>query len=320
MRLRLNNRTLILTMIGALLIGCGLSYFVAMTEDTRYEMTEWIKERWRADYDILVRPTVEQLGAIDRLERDQDMLEANYLSSVAGGITVAQLESIRGIPGVEVAAPVAMCGSASFWQGIPLDYVPQEPGLYRIEAQRTYLGGAAPLVLREARYYAVGEQFYEIPGLVGRMSPGNPMKWGESIFITLAAIDPSAESQLVGLDKAIDGQCLPQEYRPSTCRGSHSRVYLTIPVLVRSTPTTMFEHRLEVSRLWFTELPDLEYDDRAAESWRAWFDELPGELLAETVITERDAHRSLPAWVTGGGQLCLCQRPARAAEFLLVGI
>ena len=38
------------------------------------------------------------------------MVRDNYLSGLFGGISLAQYEEVRGIPGVQVAAPVANIG------------------------------------------------------------------------------------------------------------------------------------------------------------------------------------------------------------------
>ena len=57
-------------------------------------------------YDILVRPK----GSRTALETQTDTVQPNFLSGIYGGITMAQYHQIARIPGVQVAAPIAMVG------------------------------------------------------------------------------------------------------------------------------------------------------------------------------------------------------------------
>ncbi len=65
-----------------------------------------VESNFRTAYDILVRPA----GSTTGLEDDQGLVQANYLSGVFGGISRQQYELIRGLDGVEVAAPIANVG------------------------------------------------------------------------------------------------------------------------------------------------------------------------------------------------------------------
>jgi putative ABC transport system permease protein len=57
-------------------------------------------------YDILVRPK----GTRTALESRTGTIQPNFLSGLYGGITMAQYRQIAQIPGVQVAAPIAMVG------------------------------------------------------------------------------------------------------------------------------------------------------------------------------------------------------------------
>jgi len=65
-----------------------------------------IAKNFRAAYDILVRPK----DSFTPLEREKGLVRENYLSGIFGGITLRQWREILGIPGVEVAAPIANVG------------------------------------------------------------------------------------------------------------------------------------------------------------------------------------------------------------------
>src|SRR5262249_45274822 len=60
----------------------------------------------RSAYDILVRPA----GSRTSLENSTELVQSSYLANTPSGITMAQYDRIRSMPGVDVAAPVAVIG------------------------------------------------------------------------------------------------------------------------------------------------------------------------------------------------------------------
>ncbi|MEV6494641.1 FtsX-like permease family protein, partial [Actinoplanes sp. NPDC051633] len=68
--------------------------------------TGTVAANYRAAYDVLVRPQGARAGA----ETEQGLVRPNYLTGVYGGITTAQLDRVRRVANVEVAAPIAMLG------------------------------------------------------------------------------------------------------------------------------------------------------------------------------------------------------------------
>ena len=60
----------------------------------------------RAAYDLLVRPA----GSVSAAERRGGLVSSTAMSSIDGGITLAQWHEIEQIPGVSAAAPVAVVG------------------------------------------------------------------------------------------------------------------------------------------------------------------------------------------------------------------
>lgn len=65
-----------------------------------------LARNFRGAYDILVRPR----GVETSIERSEGLVRDNYLSGIFGGITLAQYHEISRLPGVAVAAPIAMIG------------------------------------------------------------------------------------------------------------------------------------------------------------------------------------------------------------------
>jgi hypothetical protein len=98
----------------------AVSSFVVLTgtvERQRLEVTQLVEANARGAYDILVRPK----GSTSEIEASQQIVREDYLSGVYGGITLDQVKEIRDVPGVEVAAPIAMLGVTWLRRRVPLD-------------------------------------------------------------------------------------------------------------------------------------------------------------------------------------------------------
>ncbi|MFD7550712.1 ABC transporter permease [Streptomyces sp. NPDC059816] len=105
----------------ALLAGIlvAVSSFVvltATTESSKLTVTGTIAKS-RVPYDLLVRPK----GSAQELEKAEGLIRPNSLSDVYGGITTDQLATVREVPGVDVAAPLAMLGHTSEPGGVAID-------------------------------------------------------------------------------------------------------------------------------------------------------------------------------------------------------
>ncbi len=92
---------------GLFLIGAGTALFLAFGVGWRDTAQADLSKYWRTAYDILVQPS--QNSPIPKQEGER-LLEPNFLSGQDGGITLEQYESIQTIPGVDIAAPIAMIG------------------------------------------------------------------------------------------------------------------------------------------------------------------------------------------------------------------
>src|SRR5918912_4189919 len=102
-----------------------------------------VTTNYRTAYDILVRPT----GSRTPLEEQQGLVRDNYLSGLFGGITLAQLRTIRSIRYVDVAAPIANIGFVLFpaQTRVPLDGVVDRAPfqVYRIRYANVEQGGTS---------------------------------------------------------------------------------------------------------------------------------------------------------------------------------
>lgn len=97
------------SLAAVLAITIAVASFVVLTgtvQAQQLRVTEQVASNFRSTYDLLVRPR----GAAGAVERAEGVVRPNFLSGQYGGISLDQVEQISAVPGVEVAAPVAVLG------------------------------------------------------------------------------------------------------------------------------------------------------------------------------------------------------------------
>ena len=109
----------------------GFLLLAGTARTTQAQLTGDIGQAWDTPYDILVRPA----GTQTTLEAQEGLVRPNFISGIGGGITDEQLQAIRQIPDVSVAAPIAVVGFVQWPAGFPLDL-------------RSFVGGGSVTVLR----------------------------------------------------------------------------------------------------------------------------------------------------------------------------
>ncbi|GIJ67141.1 ABC transporter permease [Virgisporangium ochraceum] len=102
---------------GVLVATTGFVVLTGATDTSRLEVTGSVGRETRAAYDILVRPK----GARTPLEARQRLVRPNYLSGQFGGLTFDDWAKVRDVPGVGVAAPIAMIGYSTMSLHVPVD-------------------------------------------------------------------------------------------------------------------------------------------------------------------------------------------------------
>jgi putative ABC transport system permease protein len=101
-------------------VWLAVTAFVVLTgstETSALRATATVNANFRSSYDILVRPT----GSQTAMERKTGQVRPNYLSGIFGGITREQVSTIEEVPGVTVAAPIAMLGQILQTVEYPVD-------------------------------------------------------------------------------------------------------------------------------------------------------------------------------------------------------
>jgi putative ABC transport system permease protein len=92
--------------VGVLVAATAFTVLTAASRTAQARTVGKVSANFRPAYDILVRPK----GARSAVESKTGTVAPDFLSGIYGGITMAQWHQIEQIPGVEVAAPIAMVG------------------------------------------------------------------------------------------------------------------------------------------------------------------------------------------------------------------
>ena len=315
----------VLVILGLLVVGIGLALFVSTSRTSTQLTAGELQRYWRTSYDLLVRPP----RTATATEQEYGLVRANYLSGLYGGISIEQYETIRNLPDIEVAAPIAMVGYLSadphFVAGL------LEPGhLYRSTRTITATDNVREYVTKSVRYFwmeppsvsRVGDNIYigttpagdreateelrklEGAGLQVNKSGRVSYSWGGHSLFLLAGIDPEQEAKLIGFDDALlKGQFFGPENEvqqedlggtmelrfPSGEVESYSYRYL-IPLLINSHVYAQAQAQFTISRL---QAPDREtVFSNTLQSGRAYLDALPlEEQLASREMGLEEAYR-----------------------------
>ncbi|MBU0704239.1 MAG: FtsX-like permease family protein, partial [Chloroflexi bacterium] len=208
----------LLLLLGVLVVSGAFGLLTSAAETVQVIVDEDLAKYWRTTYDILVRPP----GTRSAIEEKYGLVQANHLSGIPGGITFEQYAAIESIPGVEVAAPIAMLSyfDMNIWFGFERQTPRiEEPGFYRVDVTLTVDDGLQQHQVTLRRYLFLPSEsiplsWEERVDLSARrltvMSPEEldettrlvaPLRYG--LPILLAAIDPEQEAALVGLDEAV---------------------------------------------------------------------------------------------------------------------
>ena len=104
---------------GVLVAAAAFTVLTAASRTAQVRTTGTVSANFAPAYDILVRPK----GARTAQENQTGTVQPDFLSGIYGGITMAQYHQIQQIPGIQVAAPIAMVGytqlEAAVWEPVP---------------------------------------------------------------------------------------------------------------------------------------------------------------------------------------------------------
>lgn len=245
-----------------------------------------VQSQWRAAYDLIVVPADVDLS-VD--VGGTAVLQANFVSSLPNGITLDQWRTIKALPGVDVAAPIANIGYFSRSQNY---YRIRDvtPGIYSVDRTVWWNSGVDRRLAGQARTDPLPDRVdagcEEDPPVVVAERGGNiaepaqldtlvtgfgvglpgllehPAEWrcqglDPGGVFTVFGIDPDEEQRLVGLDGAVfDGRPLrpamglqPVDY--VLVRDGKSYKVQDLPLLLADEEWVDSDFRVRVSR-WAT--------------------------------------------------------------------
>ncbi len=283
--------------LGLLAVTAGVLLVAAASQTTVIAADQELRRYWRGFYDILVRPA----GSRSPIEEKHGLVEANHLSGIWGGITFQQYEAIKSIPGIEVAAPIAMIGYVDGWApGEPIG-LPPEQGVYVLEQTVTVNDGArsftpAGFPRSSYMYYDPKQPFDPLLDNEIRREMGISLRdrydasaYGGVLFpFLMAGIDPPAEAALVGLDRSVvQGRYLRADelLEPRFARSSD----INLPILINSATYVDLLHRADLKRVL---LPPNEstLDDVRAKGGISYLESLPRDPVGSTEMDGQEIY------------------------------
>src|ERR1700733_10203838 len=113
-QLRFRPVRLLAVLAGMLLATTAFTVLTAASRTAQLRTTGTVSAHFVPAYDILVRPK----GARTALETRTGTVQPSFLSGIYGGITMGQYRQIQQIPGVQVAAPIAMVGYSLLYSNL----------------------------------------------------------------------------------------------------------------------------------------------------------------------------------------------------------
>lgn len=192
----------VLLLAGILIISSGLGVLASLSETNRGTVENVVEKRWYTSYDILVRPPGSQ-----SITEENGLIEPNTLSGIDGGIGMEQYKKILDIPGVDIAAPLAVLGYSGLdmnLQGLD-DF--REKGIYRATIKQEFHDGAKNQARSHSFYFLRGPWVPPVDSQSGYVSDYGVIDYRGDInvgqYALLVGIDPIQEARLVGLDKAM---------------------------------------------------------------------------------------------------------------------
>jgi len=110
-------------MLAILIAAGGFTVLTASSAASRLQTVGTVNAHALPAYDVLVRPK----GTRSALEKSQDLVQPGFLTGIYGGITLDQWRKIKALPGIKVAAPVAMVGYVVPQLLLPINMRPALP-------------------------------------------------------------------------------------------------------------------------------------------------------------------------------------------------
>lgn len=296
-----NINRFILLLIGTILISGGLISLIAISESNKGTIINSLEEKWTASYDIIVRPK----GNESATEKDNYM-DPNYLSGLSGGISFKELDVIKDIDGVDIAAPISIIGYTTVHPIIE-NFQLKQDGIYRLQHKFVENDGIRNYKIDINTYHAINldteiDSFEAANKYDLLIENQEVIPLRGDFTILLAAIDPQAEARLVGLDQAIVKNNNSRYFQSSDSFDSYIHEGIgaevtKLPILLSMTPSVDYTYTFNIEKLKVpidspnkvkTFLKDIEL-----EGGRNYLDKLSASPVDSITFSAEEAHKIL---------------------------
>lgn len=213
--------------VGILVAAVSFVLLTSAVTASSLQVKQTLRKTFRPAYDILVRSP----DSYDKIEKRRGLVRSNYLSGIFGGISLSEYRTVKHIPGVSVAAPLANIGYMLPFEvgGVSInEFLSRAPAqLYRLHyswvangGASIYPGGEEYVYYTRDHPFAVrnGEIFEIIPGSSKRppvcggfnqsiSSSGEPFQLLSQVALScFSKITPEADNRAVGRDPGPGGK------------------------------------------------------------------------------------------------------------------
>lgn len=296
-----------LNLVGVLIISVGLTYLVGLAEMNKGTIVDELQKRWKSSYDIVVRPK-----GTKSITEEMGLLDPNYLSGISGGISQKQYETIKNLPNVDVAAPIATIVDLHYYFKVaPYEY--DGNGIYRLNNHYRIDDGIQSDIYTETIYLAFGDWNVLYENLIDKPEDYPIIDGIADDFITipqtllLAAIDPEQEAKLVGLDEAIIDIGSGRYFNPDD--KVHMEILPDSDTPLIDIPIIMSNHSYSNHELTVTfEKLDIPFERKTAEKTlqsiikkggEAYLDTLPSTMTKTYSLTSKEIFNKLMSSISG---------------------
>lgn len=217
-------RTLAL-ILGVLVAATAFTVLTAASRTAQARTVGKVSANFRPAYDILVPPR----GTRTAQEARTDTVAPDFLWGIYGGISMAQWHQIERIPGVQVAAPIALVGytqlEAGMFEPIPAAALAGSPRqLYRISTTWVSDDGASRVTQPPGYLYVTPLRItppngHPVTDHTGKGCPGG----GNTISPRVNPFGPAAQSYQQCWSRVNHSTSRPATPRPTTTSSGPSR-------------------------------------------------------------------------------------------------
>ncbi|HJP88991.1 MAG TPA: hypothetical protein VJ850_08160 [Candidatus Limnocylindrales bacterium] len=213
----------------------------SLSDQALVRLHETVDAHWRGAYDILVRPKGSRLD----LEATANLVEPNFVAfSGSGGISLDQLDQIRNLPGVSLAAPIAVVGYLGYSFAAPIVFtsvLPDHPTLYQITVTATTSDGIHDVAIGSStNRLLLGPYDLAKPG-APFVTDASYFEYAEDGLKVAMPVLPTLESPLVAVDPAAEAELLGSSGAPFASLANGSSAAWTVGTFDRSKIPNQFE-------------------------------------------------------------------------------